>query len=75
MTMRKYKYRAILHTEDGTNFDFVYDVYGTNKENAIKNIDVCFPCSVKSIKRVNITDKKRSKKFLSMAFVDMGQCF
>ena len=73
--MREYKYRAILHTEDGTNLDFVYDVYGTDKEDAIKNIDVCFPCSVKSIERVNITDKKRSRKSLSMAFVDMGQCF
>lgn len=73
--MREYKYRSILHTEDGTNLDFVYDVYGTNRENAISNIDVCFPCSVKSIKRVNITDKKRGRKSMSMAFVDMGQCF
>ena len=73
--MREYKYRAILHTEDGTNLDFVYDVYGTDKENAIKNIDVCFPCSVKNIERVNITDKKRNRKSMSMALVDMGQCF
>lgn len=72
--MRKYKYRAILHTEDGTNMDFVYDVFGTNKQDAVQNIDVCFPASIKSISRINITDNKRKKKeVLSMAVVDMGQ--
>lgn len=71
--MRKYKYCAILHTEDGTDVDFVYYTYGENKEKAIKNIDVCFPCSVKSIKKVNITEQKIERKHLSMAFVDMGQ--
>ena len=63
--MKQQKYRVILHTEDGTNLDFVYNVCGTNKETAIRNINVCFPCSVKSIERVNTkvdtTDKNMTK--------------
>ena len=74
--MREYKYRAILHTEDGTNFDLVWDVYGKNKADAISRIDLMFPFSIKEIYRVNITDRKRSKREQpGLAFVDMGQCF
>ena len=73
--MRKYKYRAILHTENETDFDFVFDVLGTNKKDALENIDLPIPYSVKSIERVNITERKRTEKSMSLAFVDMGQCF
>lgn len=73
--MREYKYRAILKAEDGSNFEFVYDVRGRNKEDAIANIDVCFPCSVKSISRVNASESRRSRKNApTLACIDMGQC-
>lgn len=73
--MREYKYRAILKAEDGSNFEFVYDVRGRNKEDAIANIDVCFPCSVKSIHRVNASENRRPRKTApTLACVDMGQC-
>ena len=72
--MREYKYQAILHTEDGTDLDFVYYTYGKNKKDAISKIDLMFPCSIKSIFRVNITENKRTKRIQqSLAFVDMGQ--
>lgn len=76
--MREYKYCAVLHTEDGTDTDFVFHVFGINKENAVENIKTLLPqlvYSVKSIVRINITDRKRNGKSQSMAFVDMGQCF
>lgn len=81
--MRKYKYCAILGiTTDGKSwYDIVWDVYGVNKEDAIKNIDLsvsssCVKYSVKSIKRINITERKRNRRDLSpsIASVDMGQC-
>ena len=77
--MRESKYCAILHTEDGTNSDIVYKVYGANKAAAIQNIATNLknisPYTVKSITRINATDRKINKKSASLAFVDMGQCF
>ena len=32
--MRMYRYQFILHTEDGTNVDFVYYANGINKADA-----------------------------------------
>jgi hypothetical protein len=52
--MRKYRYQFILHTEDGTDVDFVYYAYGVNKKDAVQKIDLFFPFSIKSGKRVNI---------------------
>lgn len=72
--MRMYKYAMILHTEDGTNRNFVWEVYGANKIDAINKIDLMFPFSIKSVHRVNITDRKREKRESpSLAYVDMGQ--
>ena len=38
---------------------FVYYAYGTNKQDAIKHIDLMFPCKIVSGMRVNKTDRKR----------------
>ena len=38
---------------------FVYCAYGTNKQDAIKHIDLMFPCKIVSGMRVNKTDRKR----------------
>ena len=60
--MREYKYCAILHTEDGTDFDIAWKVYGKNKADAISKIDLMFPFSIKEIFRVNITDRKSGNR-------------
>lgn len=72
--MREYKYQAILHTEDGSDIDYVHYVYGKNKQDAISKIDLMFPFSVKDIYRVNITENRRAKRVQpDLSFVDMGQ--
>ena len=79
--MREYRYCAILHTEDGSNFDMPYWVYGKNKADVIAKIEAepmfdGFPITIKEVTRVNITDKKRNRAMQpDLAFVDMGQCF
>ncbi len=56
--MRTYKYQFILENLELKNW-FVYYAYGTNKQDAIKHIDLMFPCKIVSCVRVNKTDRKR----------------
>ena len=56
--MRTYKYQFILENLELKNW-FVYYAYVTNKQDAIKHIDLMFPCKIVSGMRVNKTDRKR----------------
>ena len=56
--MRTYRYQFILENLELGKW-FVYYSTGTNKQNAIANIDLMFPCKVISVTRVNKTEKKR----------------
>ena len=57
--MRTYKYQFILENLELKNW-FVYYAYGTNKQDAIKHIDLMFPCKIVSGMRVNKTDRKKN---------------
>lgn len=56
--MRTYKYQFILEAIDTKQW-FVYYSIGTNKQNAIANIDLMFPYTIISGIKVNKTDRKR----------------
>ncbi len=53
--MREYMYQFILENLD-IGGKFAYYQRGVNKADAIKKIDLCFPCKIVSGKRVNVND-------------------
>lgn len=76
--MRQYKYCFIMDslnpvTKEKENRPFLWYGYGINVEDAKSKIDLMFPCTILSTRRVNITERKRKKKEYSFPSVDMGQ--
>lgn len=80
--MREYKYQAIVKfLDDGARIVIVQRAENMNsaREKVCALLADCGVISPElyefvSIKRVNITEQRRSRRWESLAFVDLGQC-